>query len=265
MKKTFAAAGVLLAVSLGASAAEPYRTYDNFSAGPIDANRWLNTERVLEIQRGSLRLKQRTFGSPASDSGATFSSWNDNLVNPTLITQIKAKITVDAIEVPACPVNTTPGQARARIIGGFFNVGVPTPGSQVGDVIAQVRLTRLSNSADPAGVLRVQGLASLCTNADCSAATTIGNIVELGKVSVGQATTVQMQWDQPAKTFTFARDNGAASGAVAYTESDFNPAGLAFRQLSTRLDLPNCLTSPRVSGVVDARFDNVQVNASAAP
>ncbi len=265
MNKPFAAAGVLLAAWVGAHAAEPYRTYDNFGGPAIDANRWLNTERVLEIQRGSLRLKQRTFGSPAADSGLTFSSWNDNLVNPTLITQMKAKVTVDAIEVPACPVNTAAGQARARIVGAFFNVGVPTPGSQVGDVIAQVRLTRVSSSADPAGMLRVQGLASVCTNADCSAAATIGNSVELGTVSVGQATTVQLQWDQPAKTFSFARDNGAASGAVAYTESDVNPPGVAFRQLSTRLDLPNCLTSPRVSGLVDARFDNVQVNQSALP
>lgn len=265
MYKPFAVAGVLLAASLGAHAAEPYRTFDNFSGSTIDANRWLNTERVLEIQRGSLRLKQRTFGSAAADSGLTFSSWNDNLVNPTLVTQLKAKITVDALEVPGCTVNTAAGQARARIIGGFFNIGVPTPGSQVGDVIAQVRLTRFSNSSDPAGVLRVQGLASICTNADCSAANVVGNVVELGTVSLGQATTVQMQWDQPAKTFTFARDNGAASGAVAYTESDINPAGVAFRQLSTRLDLPNCLTAPRVSGTVDARFDNVQVNQSAAP
>jgi hypothetical protein len=69
------------------------------------------------------------------------------------------------------------------IIGGFFNVGVPTPGSQVGDAIAQVRLFRASSSADPAGLLRVQGLLSICSNADCSGATTVGNIVDLGTVA----------------------------------------------------------------------------------
>lgn len=265
MNPSITAAGVLLAVSFGASAAEPYRTYDNFSSSPIDANRWLNTERVLEIQRGSLRLKQRTFGSATSDAGATFVNWNDNLANPAAVTQLKAKVTVDALEVASCPANTAIGQSRARIVGGFFNVGTPTPGSQVGDVIAQVRITRFSNSADPAGVLRVQGIASACTNVDCSTANVIGNIVELGTVAVGQATTVQMQWDQPAKTFTFSRDNGAASGAVAYVESDANPPGLPFKQMSTRVDLPNCASAPRTAALVDARFDNVQVNASAAP
>lgn len=263
MKKLALALSALAAAS-AAHAVEPFATYDNFRGSALDLTRWVETERVREIERGQLRLVQRNLGANTGDAGASFINFNENLANPTVVTALKAKITVNAFEVNACAANTTPGQSRARIVGSFFNTGTPTPGSQLGDVIAQVRITRFSNSADPAGVLRVQGLVSLCTSADCNAASVIGNIVDLGTVNVGQATTVQLQWDQPGRSFLFARETGA-SGAVGYTEPDTTPPSVAFKQLSTRMDLPNCQTAPRVAGSVDASFDNVAVNKSAAP
>jgi len=57
----------------------------------------------------------------------------------------------------------------------------------------------------------------------------------------------------------------AASGSVGYADSDASAPGVPFKQLSTRLDLPSCLSAPRVGAAVDAAFDNVLVNASAAP
>jgi len=262
--KTITILAALLAAG-SAHALEPFRVYDNFSSTPVNPALWTGGERVLTTKGGALNLMQRSWGLATADSGLSFVNFNENVTDPAAVTALRAKITVNALEVNACPSSPAVGQSRARIIGGFFNSGTPTPGSQLGDVIAQVRLTRLSNSADAAGVLRVQGLASLCTSADCNNASVIGNIVDLGTVNVGQATTVQMQWDQPAKSFLFARDNGAFSGSVAYTQSDASPPGLAFKQLSTRLDLASCLSAPRVPGSVDASFDNIAVNKSAAP
>lgn len=256
---------LLAAAASSAHALEPLRPYDNFGSTPLDPARWLDGERVRNTQAGALRLMQRQGGGTAGDAGLSFSTFNENLANPAAVTALRAKVTVHAVEPAACASNPAAGQSRARIIGGFFNTGTPTPGSQLGDVTAQVRVTRLSNSADPAGVLRVQGLVALCTTADCNGVSVIGNTVDLGTVNVGQATTVQLQWDQGGKSFLFARDGGAFSGSVGYTENDSSPPGVLFRQLSTRLDLPNCQAAGRAYGSVDASFDNIAVNKSAAP
>ena len=248
-----------------AFALEAFKPYDTFGAQPISADRWFDTERIRSIKAGVLQLAQRSYGFNTSDVGATFVNWNESLTNPAAVTALRAKITVNAVEVSSCAANATLGQSRARIIGSLFNNGTPTPGSQVGDALMQIRVTRFSNSADPAGIMHVQGIMNICTTADCNSATTVGNVVDLGTVAVGQATTVQMQWDKGGKTVLFSRDGGAFSGSVAYADSDASPPSLAFKQLSTRLDLPSCTSAPRVAGYVDASFDNVLVNASAAP
>lgn len=263
--KTITVLAAACLATASAHALEPLRPYDNFAAAPLDLSRWLETERVRVIRGGALNLAQRTPVTTAADSGLSFSSWNENLANPAAVTALRAKVTVNAADPAACAANPAAGQARARIIGSFFNVGTPVPGSQLGDVLAQVRLTRFSNSTDAPGVLRVQGIVSQCTSADCAATTTIGSLVDLGTVNVGTATTVQLQWDAPAKTFLFARDGGAQSGSVVYAISDTTPPSVPFKQLSTRLDLPACASTPALQGWVDASFDNVSVNRSAAP
>lgn len=260
---TVLAAAALIAAP--AQAQEALRLYDNFGAAPLDPARWGSGERVLAIRGGALNIMQRTWGLGNVDGAVSFSNWNETFSNPAAITAIRARINVTAIEVGACPASTVLGQSRARIVGGFFNVGTPVPGSQVGDVIAQVRLTRFSNSTDPAGVLRVQGIVSQCASVECNQAATIGNIVDLGTAQVGTPTVVQMRWDQGGKSFFFSRDQGAYAGSVGYALPDTSPPSVPFKQLSTRLDLPSCLSGPRVAGMVDARFDNVAVNASAAP
>lgn len=263
--KTIAVLGLLALITTSAQALEPFRGYDSFGSAPLDPARWTDPERVRSIRGGTLNLMQRQGGSTGADSGASFSGFNENLANPAAVTALKAKIAVTSLEVGACTANTAVGQSRARIIGSFFNAGTPTPGSQLGDVLAQVRLTRFSNSADPVGTLRVQGLVLQCTTADCNGTSIIGNIVDLGTVTLGTAITVQLQWDQGGKSFLFGRDGAAFSGAVGYTESDSAAPGLPFKQLSTRLDLPSCQSAPRVVGSVEATFDNIAVNKSAAP
>lgn len=264
--RTIAILAAAAAAAGAAHALEPFRSYDNFGSTPLDAKRWVDGERVRQIRGGALNLMQRTYGATASDSGLTFVNFNENMASPGAVTALKAKVTVNSVETATCASNPgAVGQSRARIIGSLFNSATPTPGSQIDDVIAQVRITRFSNSADPAGTLRVQGLVNHCTSADCNAAVTIGNVVDLGTTTLGQPVVVQWQWDQGSKTVFFSRDGGAASGAVAYTESDLSPPSLAFKQASTRLDLPNCMTAGASVGAVDAAFDNVQVNKSAAP
>jgi hypothetical protein len=246
-------------------AAEPYALYDSFSASPINPELWSEGERLRTVKAGALYLMQRSWGLDTADVGVTSANWSSSLTGAELITQMRMRVIVSAIQTNACPSNPAVADARARMIGGFFNVGTPTPGSQVGDVTAQIRLLRTSNSTDPAGVMRVQGVVLQCTTPDCAGAFTVGNVVELGTVATGSSANLQMQWDQAGKTFHFSRDAGAYAGTVAYTQNDTSPPGVNFRQLSTRVNLPNCMSAPRVSGLVDVRFDHVYVNQSAAP
>jgi hypothetical protein len=247
-----------------AHALEPFRVYDRFSEKTIEPARWLDNEKIRVIKGGSMQLMQRTYGLGGSDFSVTPTNWHSNLSSPHAITALKARITVSALETNACPSNPSIGDARARILGSFFNASTPIAGSQLNDVLGQVRLYRASNSTDPAGLLRVQGFLYVCATSDCNSSSPIGNIVDLGTVTIGTPTTVEMRWDKPGKTVYFSRDGGSG-GTVAYAESDASPPSLPLKQLSTRVVVPSCLSAPRVSGLVDALFDNVFVNQSAAP
>lgn len=259
-----AVAAPLLAAGLSAGA-EPFKNYDRFADRTLDPAHWQEGERIRLVKAGQMNLMQRTWGTTDSDFGLLPVNWQTDFQDPAAITQLRARATVTGMEVSACPTNPSIADARARIMGSFFNIATPTPGSAVNDVIAQARIYRASNSADPAGVLRVQGIVSVCTTADCAGASTIGNIVDLGTVTLGTPVTLELQWDQAAKTFRFARDGGASSGSVGYAFADAMPPGVLYRLMGSRVNVPSCLSAPRVSALVDVLFDNVSVNASAAP
>lgn len=253
-----------LCAATAAHAVEPFVTYDNFRGPTLSADRWDSLERTSVIRRGALNLAFRAGGKLASDTGLTSLNFNQSFHDVSAITAIRAKITVNSVEPASCAANPVVTRSRARIAGSFFNVGVSTPGSQFDDVVAQVRLNRASNSTDPVGVLRVEAFVSRCTSADCASSAQLGTFLDFGTINLGQAATVQMEWDQATKSFLFSRD-GAAPGVVTYTEADTSPPSVPFKNLSLRLDLPNCQSGPQAVGAIDASFDNVAVNQSAAP
>lgn len=262
-RKLLAALVAAVAVPAGAAwGTEPFKTYDNFSKSPINGALWTTAERSVAIKSKALQMTHRYWGSDAGNSGTTSDALHQTFQDPAAITQIRASIKVNALEVNACAANSSPGQSRARINGAFFNVSTPTAGSQLGDAIAQARVYRQSNSTDPQGVLRVGGVLVVCTNDDCSTFTVV-DTVDLGTVDVGTATTLQMQWDQPNKQFLFSRDSGAESGSIAYTQDDSHPPSEAFKDLDTRIDIAACKGAKPLTGFVDATFDSVAVNKSA--
>lgn len=269
MKLAIVAAALACALPLApAFAVEPLTVIDKFSAGPIDPSLWLGAERTRAIKNGQLNFVERNYGLTTSDAGALKYVWGDELANPNAITELRAKVTVNALEVDACAANTTPGTSRARVDGSFFNVGTPLAGSDTGDVQVQLRAIRTSTSTDPAGVLRIEGRADQCNSFDCSLYTQLGTNVQLGTVNVGEAVTLQLQWDRAGKQFVFTRDPGtatAASAAIPYTVSDTAAPGVPYKEVSVRTDVQNCQSGPRTQGYVDASFDNVAVNKSAAP
>lgn len=251
-------------------ALEPFASYDSFENRRINMTRWVESEQIRTIRDGKLRLMQRNWGLTSTNFATTFYGFSENMTNPNAVTAIKARVRVNALEVGTCAANASSfSQSRARSIGSFFNMGdvfgPSTPGSLLNDVLGQVRVVRAVNSTDPAGVMLVQGFAAQCTTADCNAAGVLGSIVDLGKLELGQGATLELQWDKASKTFYFSRDRGAFAGSTTYTVADQGPSMSPFKQLSTRLDIAACKDRPRVTGMIDATFDKVSVNASAVP
>jgi hypothetical protein len=256
---------VLLAAAAGPSRAqEPYFGYDAFPAPQIDFTRWLFGERTRQVVGGALLLSQRDYGDQTGDTGTRRAIFSASVVEPQRVTQLRASVAITAYDLSGCAQNGAPSAVWARVIGNFFNVGTPTPGSQAGDVVAQARLVRRSDSADPAELLQVEAQLARCTNADCSSFAPMGAVQSLGTATLGSYVRLAVEWDRAARTFLFQRD-GDAKVAIAYADDDSHAPGLETKRLDTRTELASCLAGPRTTGALTARFDNVQVNASALP
>ncbi len=248
-----------------AAALEGYVPYDKFGTTQLDPVRWSDAERSRMLVAGTLRLVQRDWGPTTSDAGTTGNSWSDSLTRGGRVTQLRAAVRVGVIDMTGCINNATPTLVRARVMGTFFNSGNRSPGSNVGDVFAQMYLSRASNSVDAPGVLRVEGRVLMCTSSDCNNATPIGSTVALGTAQAGVYTFLQIEWDKANKQFLFSRDKGVATPLPYNDIDDSADPGNPFKSVGTRTDVANCASGPRAFGYVDARFDNVQVNASAKP
>lgn len=256
-----------LAACAPAFALEPLKSFDNFSTTPLDPTRWAVPERSMTIKNGQLNVVERNWGSTTFQDGATTWGYNNWLTNPVPVTEIRAKVTVNALEVNQCATSIYAGASYAHIKGTFFNTGTPQPNSRQGNVDVEIRVIRRSNSKDAAGVLRVEATAVVCDNA-CGVPVQIGSTLDLGPVSLGQPVTLETQWDQAGKQFIFSRDPGAAGAVVAslpYTVADGGPAALPYQEMGLTTTVPGCTTGPSLTGYVDASFDNIYLNKSAVP
>ena len=119
--------------------------------------------------------------------------------------------------VEKCPANGTPSEARLLIAMTAFNDGSSTgAGDRTGDYNAVVQAIRRSNSADPAGILRVEGRVTRCQNAACSTEEQIVAPKDLGlSLAVGAAFTMRLIWDAPNNRF-LAGVNANANVALPY-------------------------------------------------
>lgn len=253
---TGAAASAALLACLSAQAAK-LPVYDNFSATGIDRTKWVDAEAWRYVSNGKLLMGRWIFGGTASDTGVTAESYSLNATSSAPPKGLSATIKVTDISTnEGCAANTSPSRPRARIIAAYFNVrpGGPIQGDRTGDVLAQLQLSRASNSTDAAGVLRVGGFVTECNNADCSSSTTLYS-ADLGVTNVGTMVTAQVDWDKKNHLFRFTRDK-TTSVETPYTQVDTVGPSLAFANVSLRTDAANC-TAGRVKAGLSAEFDNV--------
>ena len=88
---------------------------------------------------------------------------------------------------------------------------------------------------------------------------------DLGLVKLGEMTRLRVQWDRENHRFIFQR-GGDPEVVAPYTVSDTAPASDSRKTLEiTSMSVANCTATPRPVAFIEALFDDVMVNASAAP
>jgi hypothetical protein len=250
---------------IAAPALEGLALYDDFSAPTLDPARWTRDVQWRAVENNALRLRWRSWGGTGSDSGAaSLEGENAEIARGLPVTQMRANLRVSSFELTGCAANATPTSVFAGLAGLFFNTGNRATGSSVGDVAAALWAVRDSASGDPPGILRLQGRMFMCSDRNCDAMAPLGAAVDLGTVATGTSVLLQLEWDRANKRFLFSRDKGAAQ-PIAYTLDHSADAGRPVKALLAATTLAHCASGPRTLGSVDARFDNVAVNASAKP
>jgi hypothetical protein len=177
------------AISLSAYAVEPFVLYDDFNAAFLDPDKWFGRESgdncgvdaVRLIQRNRLRMLYRAYGGTDSDSDALDCFFQLRFKEPAPITALQGDVRVNRVEAAGCTTNPKATYVPARLIGWFFNSATPTPGSSENDVVADIGVTRFSDSLDPPNVLRVIGRVFHFTTPDVGV---FLDIVDLGSVVV---------------------------------------------------------------------------------
>lgn len=252
------ACGLLSAQAFAASV-----LYDDFNAGTgLDRTKWSESEGWRFVDdKGRLSLGRYLYGGTASSTGLAVESWNTSLLIGAAVKGLKGTVTATEIQQDeTCAANTAVGQSSARLISSHFNIraGGPVAGDRTGDVLAQIRLRRLSNSTDPQGTLQVQALLTQCVSADCNSSVNMpGSPVLMGTVPLGTAAKVQYTWDRKNNKVVFGW--GAVSAEIAYTEDDSVAPSLLFANVSLRNEVLNC-AGQRIKGGVAANFDNIYVS-----
>ena len=264
---------VLFVVLIGVPgyAAERLVPYDDFNTTHIDPAKWFGgefggagTEAIRQIQDNRLHLVYRSSAKTDSDRGRPRNELGLIFRNSAAVTAIKAAVQVTDAAATRCPSNPEATIAWAMLGGLFFNTATyATPGSAVNDVGASIHIVRRSDSTDPPDVFRVRSGVFHCANAACTAVSEL-HFQDLGSVQRGEMARLRVQWDRDKHRFIFQRDDNPEVFAP-YTVSDSAPPGIQVKLLDALHLVPNCTATPRPVAFIEALFDDVLVNESAAP
>jgi hypothetical protein len=268
---------VMLVVALcgmPAYAMERLVPYDDFNATQINPNRWFggefgtafprwSTEAIRQLQDHKLRLTYRSYGATTAATGTIRHDFVLMFRDPAAVTAIQAAVTITEAVATGCPGNPDHTVSRAALGGRFFGRAASTPEGEVRDMVAFIGITRVSDAADPPEVFRVQSVVFSCANRACTAGLTLHSR-DLGPVTRGETARLRVQWDRDQHRFIFQRD-AHPEVVAAYAVSDTDPPGTPVKLLNAMQVVPDCTATPRPMAFIEAWFDDVMVNESAAP
>ena len=275
--------GMLIISSL--AGAQTLVVYDNFEGKTLDPEKWhgnsdtgsgmvtLETSRQMKnetlLKSKALSVFTRTYVRDDSNSGTSTAHNGIVFADGSNIKTIVATVLVKKIQLPECSSNAVEPFdtfVRARIGGAFFNTGTPTEGSYLNDVYAYIGVGRTIPTEDPPDTLHVYARVVHCDDATCSNTTPIGydDPQDLGTVKLNKKVKLRIAWDQASKRFIFQKGKDPEF-YIFYANNDTNPPGASnggMKRLQIQNILPRCMDEPRLSGYIDASFDNVMVNES---
>lgn len=236
--------------------------YDNFNEAFINPLKWEawgawtpnTTEIVREIKGNRLRIAARTYGNRDADQGDVFDVSELNFKNPTAITSFGTRVVVSKVASLPCANNTEDPYPRMQIIGNFFHVG--TDETDIGNVDGIVEI----RTEPPGNELIVRFIVGVVGGDE------IG-MSDLGTVNIGEEVFVFLRWDRKNHRFLGGmKKPGSPQNVVSipYTISDTTPPNGAYKGISVRNTVPNCVDRLTVAGM-EAFFDDVMVNVPWAP
>jgi hypothetical protein len=268
---------MLLMVLIGVpgDAAERLVPYDDFNAAYLNPDRWFggeyssgfpgwSTEAIRQLQDNKLRLGYRSYGAKHSDSGGIRSELVLMFRHAAFVTAILAAVTVTDAVATGCPGNPDHALARAMLGGRFFGDAPSTPEGEVRDMVALIGIVHVSGATDPPDVFRAQSVVFYCANRPCTAGTHLHR-QDLGPVKRGEMARLRVQWDRSHGQFIFQRDEHPEVFARYAVPSEIVAPGIPVKLLNAIQFVPHCTATPRPMAFIDALFDDVMVNESAAP
>jgi hypothetical protein len=276
MKPILHSAVMLVVILFGMPgyATERLVSYDDFNTTHINPHRWFggefstafprwSTEAIRQIQDHKLRLMYRSYGATNAATSTIRSDFVLMFSDPTAVTAIQAAVTVTDAVAAGCPGNPDPTVARAALGGRFLGGAASTPEGEARDMVAVIGITRVSDATDPPDVFRTQSVVFYCANRPCTIGKTLHSR-DWGPVTRGHTARLRVQWDRDNHRFIFQRDDHPEVFA-AYAVSDTDPPGTPVKLLNAMQFVPDCTATPRPMAFIDALFDDVMVNESAAP
>ena len=265
---------VLMLLAGPGDAAERLVPYDDFNATHLNPDRWFggeyspaspsaSTEAIRQLQDHWLRLVYRSYGQTDADSGRLRSELVLMFRDPAAVTAIQAAVQVTDVATTGCPGNPERTLAWANLGGRFFGSAASTPEGEVRDMVAFIGIIQVSGTTDLPEIFQARAVVFYCANRPCTAGMELHRR-DLGLVTRGEVVRLRVQWDRDNHRFIFQRDD-APEVFAPYAVSDTAPPGIAVKLLDAMLFVPKCTAMPRPMAFIDARFDDVMVNASAAP
>jgi hypothetical protein len=238
----------------------PLVLYDNFNGRWIDPAKWngeMGTANSLELVRelwpsyqgeGNnryLHMFERAYASEGTEE-VDYDGVGIRFKNPASIHEISFDVIVSSASVSGCQDNPNTGALQAEFWGSFFSY-------QGMDVWATISLVR--DGTDARAPLRAD---ALFNSDDWS----IADYQTLGYVRLGVPAKLRVKWDQANSQFIFQL-NGGPPVIMAYGSAipNTDPPNTQIKGLSVFQAIPRCPSTTRGSGVMDAYFDNVYVNA----
>ena len=247
--------------------------YDNFKAPKISPDKWvggegaslLGLETTRAIENGQLRLRNRSVGFTASDSGFGTNFVFLGLPDPEATGDMKATVTVTGVNDVGCIGNTTPTLSFAGLIGSFFNAGTPTNGDATNDIVAAVGISSDSDRIAAGKRPQVVSYVLQCTNQSCDTFTVL-DFNKLRSIVLGTQATVELVWGSfpplANQNFSF-KESEPGKPTVTHVYSyagvltDTSSPGIPFKHLQAQNNVANCTTAPRPVADISALYDNV--------